>query len=475
MLFNLLQPAGSFFASGISNSPQLCLFFLSDLLWSCFFLSSLHRRCLPLCLLPLPFWGPYMENKATHIKLPALFTALIFGRWRSGFFLPSFSSPHCCVWRSNINPRKWAAGNESIILSHSGVMDIHRLAPVWRLKVQEGGVDQELCLFLLLFPGILDQLGCILSSSSVVPVRPSSTCESSSCECRLVSFSASSSRASCPHCLPPSSIPHPLPHHSHVSLMYFLVAFIALSSSNHRVPRCSFPPDAHFRSSFLPFVHVKLVSGSWRQLGCIPLPSFQWAWDKEMVLTREKKKGSSAYYWSEWNFFWAVDRAPTTSLHDSAVMFKALSLSSLTLLLPWFLTRETVYVALLRAWSRCGVKVLIPASQTTKVAQLCPWNVPPPHQQHRQDSLFHGSIMSPSNLKKKKCSVSACSSSFCDLHIKTETGRWHLKLKRCLDSSEKKQSGRAFVAIFVVFKYLQCPIFCTHATPIRSGCAGKQM
>lgn len=293
------------------------------------------------------------------------------------------------------------------------------------------------------------QLGCILFSSSVVPVRPSSTCESSSCKFRLVSFSASSSRASCPRCSPPSSIPHPLPHHSHVSLMYFLVAFIALSSSTHRVPRCSnSPPDAHFHSSFLPFVHVKLVSGSWRQLGCIPLPSFQWAWDKELVLTREKKKGSSAYYWSEWNFFWAVDRAPTTSLHDSAVMFKALSLSSLTLLLPWFLTRETAYVALLRAWSHCGVKVLIPASQTTKVAQLCPWNVSfPPNSAGRTHYFMAQSCLSVT-LKKNPCSVSACSSSFCDLHIKTGRRCWHLTLKRCLDSSEKRAAWTSFCGYF---------------------------
>lgn len=40
---------------------------------------------------------------------------------------------------------------------------------------------------------------------------------------------------------------------------------------------------------------------------------------------------------------------------------------------------------------------------------------------------------------------------------------------------EKKQSGRAFVAIFVVFEYLRCPISCTHVAPVRSGCAGKQM
>lgn len=267
--------------------------------------------------------------------------------------------------------RKWTVGSESILLSHSRVTDIHRLAPVWRLKVQEEGVNQEvgLSLFSLLFPGILDQLGCILFSSSVDSRTTLLHMWVILLQMSPVSFSASSFRASCPRCLPPSSIPHPLPHPSHVSLMYVLVAFTALSSSTHRVPCCyPPPPDAHFRSSFLPFVHVKLVSGSWRQLGCIPLPSFQWAWDKEMVLTREKKKGSTAYYWSEWNFFWAVDRAPTTSLHDSAVMFKVLSLSSLTLLLPWFLTRETVYVALLRAWSHCGVKVLIPASQTTKVA-----------------------------------------------------------------------------------------------------------
>lgn len=141
-------------------------------------------------------------------------------------------------------------------------------------------MNQEvgLRLFSLLFPGILDQLGCILFSSSVVPVRPSSTRESSSCKCHLVSFGTSSSRVCCPRCLPPSSIPHLLPHHSHVSLMYFLVAFTAPSSSTHRVPRCyPSPPGAHFRSLFLPFVHVKLVPGSRRQLGCIPLPSFQWA------------------------------------------------------------------------------------------------------------------------------------------------------------------------------------------------------
>lgn len=44
------------------------------------------------------------------------------------------------------------------------------------------------------------------------------------------------------------------------------------------------------------------------------------------------KKGSGTYYWSGCIFFWALDRAPTTRHYDSAVMFKALSMSSLTLL-----------------------------------------------------------------------------------------------------------------------------------------------
>lgn len=112
-----------------------------------------------------------------------------------------------------------------------------------------GGVNQEvgLRLFSRFFPGILDQSGCILFSSRVIPVRPSSTCESSSFKRHPVSSGASSSRAFCPRRLPPSSTPHRLPHHSHVSLMYFLVAFAALSSSTHRVPRC-YPPTPPRRS-----------------------------------------------------------------------------------------------------------------------------------------------------------------------------------------------------------------------------------
>lgn len=140
--------------------------------------------------------------------------------------------------------RKWTVGSESILLSHSRVTDIHRLAPVWRLKVQEEGVNQEvgLSLFSLLFPGILDQLGCILFSSSVDSRTTLLYMWVILLQMSPVSFSASSFRASCPRCLPPSSIPHPLPHPSHVSLMYVLVAFTALSSSTHRVPCCYPPP-----------------------------------------------------------------------------------------------------------------------------------------------------------------------------------------------------------------------------------------
>lgn len=45
-------------------------------------------------------------------------------------------------------------------------------------------------------------------------------------------------------------------------------------------------------------------------------PALHWASDKETALTREKKK---------------KNRAPAARRHDSAVMFKALSLSLLTL------------------------------------------------------------------------------------------------------------------------------------------------
>lgn len=62
MLFNLLQPAGSVFASGILKvAPALSFLSVSlaliVFLFFFFPLSPLHRRCLLLCLLPLPFWG----------------------------------------------------------------------------------------------------------------------------------------------------------------------------------------------------------------------------------------------------------------------------------------------------------------------------------------------------------------------------------------------------------------------------------
>lgn len=69
-----------------------------------------------------------------------------------------------------------------------------------------------------------------------------------------------SSCAPCPRSLPLSFVPHSIPHHSHVSLTYFLVAFIALSSSTPRcIPHCYPAPSMFmFALPFLSFAHVKL-------------------------------------------------------------------------------------------------------------------------------------------------------------------------------------------------------------------------
>lgn len=167
-------------------------------------------------------------------------------------------------------PRKGRVRSKSTTLSYFRVTDVHRLDLGRYLKVQMGGGVESgagLCLFLPLeysaFHSLLFQSAKLSSTSE------------SSCICRPVSFIVSSPCMSCPRCSPPR-FPS-LPRHSHVSLMFFLLAFIALPSSTHRVPRCHPPPDTHFRSSFPSFVHIKLVSGSWRQLGRIPLSSIQWA------------------------------------------------------------------------------------------------------------------------------------------------------------------------------------------------------
>lgn len=214
-----------------------------------FFLSSLpHRRCLLLCLLPLPFWGHYMENKATNIKLPALFTALIFGRWRSAFssLFPSFLFlPLLLGLTLNIWPQSERLGvNRSFC--HTLVSWTYTPWPrcdVWRCR---GGVWFR-------------NWGCACFCSSSLEYWTSWAASSPLLASFLYDPPLHVSRAPANVAWFPSA-PRPparlalavchrapflirFPHHSHVSLMYFLVAIIALSSSTHRVPRCSpFPP-----------------------------------------------------------------------------------------------------------------------------------------------------------------------------------------------------------------------------------------
>lgn len=135
------------------------------------------------------------------------------------------------------------------------------------LKLQVGWLRNRAApVFPLLFPEtFVLPVGAASSRHRAIYPLLSSTSESSSCQV------PPSSCVPCSPSLPLSFVPHPIPHHSHVSLTYFLVAFIALSSSTpHRVPRCYPAPSMLiFALPFLSFAGVA-APRSLRQLGRTP-------------------------------------------------------------------------------------------------------------------------------------------------------------------------------------------------------------
>lgn len=78
-----------------------------------------------------------------------------------------------------------------------------------------------------------------------------------------------------PRSLPLGFVPHPIPHRSHVSLSYFLVAFIALfSSTPRRVPRC-YPAPSTLVFALSVFCLLRTLNcGGFVE--CTPLSALQW-------------------------------------------------------------------------------------------------------------------------------------------------------------------------------------------------------